>query len=66
MAEELGRPTGGGPIVVRLLVGAVVLFAVLTVIGWIVGAVLAVLRAIVVVVAVAAVAVVLLRGVGRD
>lgn len=66
MAEELGRPTGAAPIVYRLLVGAVVLFVVLTVIGWIVGAVLAVLRTIVVVVAVVAIAAVVLRGVGRD
>jgi Flp pilus assembly protein TadB len=64
--EELERPAGRTPVVQRLLLGAVAVLVALTVVGWVVGAVLAALRTLVVIVAVVAIAVVLLRGVGRD
>lgn len=56
-------PSLGGSLAVRLLLGAAVVFVALTVVGWIIGAVLSVLRALVV--AAAVLAVIWLLVVGR-
>ena len=62
MAERPNPPFSGGALALRILLGAAVLFVVLGVVGWLIGAVISVVRTLVVIAAVLAVAWLVLVG----